>query len=61
MQKPSGKCDICNEAVATRWYGRTSAATCNSGACLTAMDDRYREHCAEMDRKAAFEKEMEDY
>ena len=58
--KVTGSCDSNCGAQATQWFGRTSAATCGKPACVTVQEDRYKEHCAEMDRKSAFEQSMRD-
>lgn len=54
----TGNCDATCGKPARFWYGSTSAATCGDEVCLNHMDERYAEHCAEMDAEAALEREM---
>jgi hypothetical protein len=57
-QQPTGKCDICNTTDAKYWYGNTASATCGSQECVYSMDERYKNHCREIDKQFEFEKEM---
>tara|TARA_R110000868_G_scaffold20396_1_gene86370 strand:+ start:1352 stop:1558 length:207 start_codon:yes stop_codon:yes gene_type:complete len=58
MIKPSGKCDICKTNDAKYWFGNTSSATCENSHCSDAMEERFAEHCREMDERDQLRQEM---
>lgn len=47
--KPKGKCDMCNTAKATHWFGDTSVALCNSEDCASKNSGRWRRMIEEME------------
>ncbi|MCP4526771.1 MAG: hypothetical protein GY833_12815 [Aestuariibacter sp.] len=56
----TGSCDSGCGQPATHWFGNTSAATCAKAECIKQMEERYAEHCAEMDAQFKLEEEMRD-
>lgn len=58
--KVTGKCDAGCGEDARYWYGDTPAATCGSSTCEDYMDELYRAHCEEMERKFRLEKELDE-
>jgi hypothetical protein len=60
MDRPTGNCDSGCGKLAKYWVGRTAMAHCGDAKCEEIQDQRYQEHCAEMDEKFEFERQMKE-
>ena len=48
---PKGKCDICYDRPAVRWFGDTSVALCNDGNCAKINQDQWDQMIEDMERE----------
>lgn len=59
--KPYGTCDICKTNTATIWWGKTSAAICQSSKCGDAMWIKWKAYEEEFEAEQKYRKMMGEY